>query len=459
MDRVGRASAFAYMHSPATLPGAKSRGKLMALASQSTRSDRPVLSSRRSQSSLASRGLVVGVAAAAALGGAFWLMRNQASESGEAPAPALSVQGVPSASDASLARLDPTVTATPIAPASARSSALELAMSDAANSARAEIHRENAERALLAETPAAAQNGQTQPATQPAGTTPPASPQPAPAAPQAPVGNGFDGTPTNAPSAGGGAPRHSDSVADALALAATNPIEARAALSQAILSGTLGPIEAKQVSDVLAKLGTELFFTPNFNANDKLFFQYTVQSGDSLERIVRKHKLGCDWRLVARINNIKKPEAIRVGQRLKLPKGPFSAVVSKRDYRVDLCIGAGSERVVFMSLPCGLGKSNGTPVGRFKVRAGSKLLNPEWRNPITGEFFNANDPANPIGEHWLGLEGIEPSNSALLGYGMHGTIEPNSIGQDQSLGCVRLLADDIAIVWETLGDGCEVEIR
>ena len=439
----------------------------MALASQSTRSDRPAISSRRSQSSLASRGLVVGVAAAAALGGALWLMRNQSSESGEAPAPVLATQGVPSASDASLARLDPTVTATPIAPAGARSSALELAMSDAANSARAEIHRENAERALLAETPAAAQNGQTQPTTQPAtqpatqptGATPAASPPPAPAAPQAPVGNGFDGTPTNAPSAGGGATRRSDSVADALALAATNPIEARATLSQALLSGTLGPIEAKQVSDALAKLGNELFFTPNFNANDKLFFQYTVQSGDSLERIVRKHKLGCDWRLVARINNIKKPEAIRVGQRLKLPKGPFSAVVTKRDYRVDLCIGAGSERVVFMSLPCGLGKSNGTPVGRFKVRAGSKLLNPEWRNPITGEFFNANDPANPIGEHWLGLEGIEPSNSALLGYGMHGTIEPNSIGQDQSLGCVRLLADDIAIVWETLGDGCEVEIR
>jgi len=24
---------------------------------------------------------------------------------------------------------------------------------------------------------------------------------------------------------------------------------------------------------------------------------------------------------------------------------------------------------------------------------------------------------------------------------------------------VRLIADDIAIVWESLGDGCEVEIR
>ena len=111
------------------------------------------------------------------------------------------------------------------------------------------------------------------------------------------------------------------------------------------------------------------------------------------------------------------------------------------------------------SLPVGLGKSNGTPTGRFKVRVGSKLLNPEWRNPITGEFFDSNDPLNPIGEHWLGLEGLEASNAQLLGYGIHGTVEPGSIGQDQSRGCVRLIAEDVAIVWETLGDGSEVEIR
>jgi lipoprotein-anchoring transpeptidase ErfK/SrfK len=78
---------------------------------------------------------------------------------------------------------------------------------------------------------------------------------------------------------------------------------------------------------------------------------------------------------------------------------------------------------------------------------------------VTGQHYKADDPLNPIGEHWLGLEGIEASNSSLAGYGMHGTVEPESIGRDMSLGCVRLIADDVAIVWETLGDGCEVEIR
>jgi hypothetical protein len=434
--------------------------------------------------------MIVAVAASAALGGALSLMRDNAHNG------TMGTSGAPDATRATVANVSP------LAPDSARASALELTLADAANNARAEVHRANAERVLAAEaasTPASASEPTSEPASEPtsepastrlsnasgavpnaqsavnplansAAEPPPPSPSTPPSTPSStPVGNGFSGgrapeTQTNPasapePATSGSTASQGASIEDALALAATNPVEARAMLSQALLAGTLSPIAAKQASDALVKIGAELFFTPNFNANDRHFFQYTVQSGDTLEKIVRRHKLGCDWRLVARINNIKRPEAIRVGQRLKLPKGPFSAVVWKRDYRVDLCMGAGSDRVVFTSLPCGLGKSNGTPVGRFKVRPGSKLLNPEWRNPITGEFFDANDQANPIGEYWLGLEGVEPSNSALLGYGMHGTIEPNSIGQDQSLGCVRLIADDIAIVWESLGDGCEVEIR
>ncbi len=279
-------------------------------------------------------------------------------------------------------------------------------------------------------------------------------------------GNGFNG-PNNGQAAGNNqaAPKAMPTAAvetalkEGLSLAATEPVKARALLSTALLSGSLSEPDAKHASDALAHIGTELFFTPVFNANDPTCFQYTIQSGDSLEKIVRRQKLGCDWRLVARLNNIKKPESIRAGQRIKLPKGPFSAVVTKRDYRIDLCVGAGSDRVVIASLPVGLGATNGMPTGRFRVRPGSKLLNPEWVHPVTGQHFDADDPKNPIGEHWLGLEGMDEANSKLAGYGIHGTIDIESIGNNRSLGCVRLLADDVAIVWESLADGADVEIR
>jgi hypothetical protein len=424
----------------------------MTLASQSSRSDRPHAMRRASRLPFGTRGAVALTATLVAFAGAYALLRPETDPAADPLLPKSLEAARTSLSDAGLREIPPALVATPIAPA--------VATAATADEPAPQTELEAAPDAVAESSASAALEP---PATEP--VAPPASDPEAPATPAIapPVGgNGLDDPETREAlrreSRAAAAPAAGD-LALGLSLAATDPVRARTILSQALLSGALSPADAKQASDALARIAAELVFTPNFNAGDPHFFQYQIQSGDSLERIVRKHKLGCDWRLVARINNIKKPEAIRVGQRLKLPKGPFSAVVWKRDYRIDLCMGVGSDRVVMTSLPVGLGKSNGTPTGRFKVRVGSKLLNPEWRNPITGEFFDANDPLNPIGEHWLGLEGVEPSNAQLLGYGIHGTIEPGSIGQDQSLGCVRLIAEDVAIVWEALGDGCEVEIR
>jgi len=420
----------------------------MALASQSSRPDRPFRSTRSGRSLVGARGLVALCAAGAAFGGSWWLMRSDSGADG-ALAPKTSGTVLAAAGTSGLAAIPPELTATPIAP---QPTVLDNALADAANAARAESQLSRAE----AQAPPVAEPASPQgvPASVPANA--PASPT----SPTSPVGNGFDGKPLEArPQGAAPQPLNGGGIADGLALAATDPVKGRRALSEALLSGALSQMESKQASDALNKIAAQLVFTPVYNASDPYFFQYTVQAGDSLEKIVRRHKIGCDWRLVARINNIKRPEAIRVGQRLKLPKGPFSAVVTKRDYRVDLVMGAGSDRVVMASIPCGLGSANGTPTGRFRVRPGSKLLNPEWTHPVTGQHFKSDDPMNPIGEHWLGLEGIETANASLAGYGIHGTIEPESVGRDMSLGCVRLIADDVAIVWETLGDGCEVEIR
>jgi lipoprotein-anchoring transpeptidase ErfK/SrfK len=111
------------------------------------------------------------------------------------------------------------------------------------------------------------------------------------------------------------------------------------------------------------------------------------------------------------------------------------------------------------SLPVGLGEYDSTPVGRFRVEPGKRLINPAWTNPRTGEKYDAGDPKNPIGERWIGLEGIDEGNRDLDGYGIHGTIDPASIGHQRSMGCVRMLPDDVALVYEVLVDGCEVEIR
>lgn len=40
-----------------------------------------------------------------------------------------------------------------------------------------------------------------------------------------------------------------------------------------------------------------------------------------------------------------------------------------------------------------------------------------------------------------------------MSYGIHGTIDPDSIGKQSSLGCIRLHTDDIAMVYDMLVEG------
>jgi lipoprotein-anchoring transpeptidase ErfK/SrfK len=107
--------------------------------------------------------------------------------------------------------------------------------------------------------------------------------------------------------------------------------------------------------------------------------------------------------------------------------------------------------VYVRSFDVGLGEGDGTPVGSFVVSA-NKLENPGWVNPRDSrERYEPNDPRNPIGEFWLGLDGVGASEG-VAGYGIHGTIDPGSIGENKSMGCVRLRDEDIAMVYELLAE-------
>lgn len=243
-------------------------------------------------------------------------------------------------------------------------------------------------------------------------------------------------------------------------LARTNPIEARRQFTDLLTSGTLGSEEATRVRGALTRLGEVLLLDPSVIPQDPFVGKYVVQSGDSLSRIRRNANVSAEWMMIKRINRLANPNAIRTGQSLKVPIGTFHAVVSKSDYVMDLFIENEHGRVVVASFPVGLGEYDATPTGRFVVRENSKLVNPQWRNPRTGEFFYSDDPENPIGERWIGIKGIDPTNEELLGYGIHGTIEPDSIGRMESMGCIRMHDADVKLVYDALTErGSTIEIN
>ena len=94
---------------------------------------------------------------------------------------------------------------------------------------------------------------------------------------------------------------------------------------------------------------------------------------------------------------------------------------------MDVYLGEGSEQVYVCTLPVGLGEYQRNATWSFRVRPNSKLVNPEWINPRDGTRYTADDALNPIGEYWMGLEGTDEANRDMAGYGIHGTVEPESI--------------------------------
>ena len=268
---------------------------------------------------------------------------------------------------------------------------------------------------------------------------------------------GTPGTPATTPAAtiGNAAQR----IQQANAMIASDPIRARVELTRLLDSNALSATERTQAYTGINNLASSLFFSPNIVPGDIASQSYVVKKGDSFARITNREKLAIDWRFIQRINQIASEKALRADMRLKLAHGPFDGEVIKADYRFNIYAGTGSERVMVASFPCGVGTNDSTPVGTFKVRTGSKLIDPEWSNPRTGEKFKSNDPKNPIGERWIGLQGTTPETAKFTGYGIHGTVEPQSIGKQMSMGCVRLGDAEVQVVYELISESSTIVIR
>lgn len=176
-----------------------------------------------------------------------------------------------------------------------------------------------------------------------------------------------------------------------------------------------------------------------FQSTNHYMEPYEVQPGDVLQTVAREY--GVPWQYLAKLNRTR-PERIRPGQKLKVIEGPFSAVVDLSDFR--MTIHAHGHFVG--EFPVGIGRDGTTPVGKFTVK--EKLSDPTYYGP-EGVIAH-DDPKNPLGEYWLDLGDS---------YGIHGTIDPDSIGKADSKGCIRLRDADIAAVYDLLGIGSEVLIK
>lgn len=199
----------------------------------------------------------------------------------------------------------------------------------------------------------------------------------------------------------------------------------------------LPPIEQAEVTTLLDQLaGTVVYSRQHLLAPPHI-----VQPGENLQQIAARYNM--PWQLLAKINGLGNPPKLRPGESLKVMQGPFSAVVDEGHYRLTLYV-AGCYAGRFQ---IGLGNAVNAPAGRYEVQ--DKIENPTYTT-AEGHEFSADDPQNPVGEYWIELG---------QGVGIHGTIDPDSIGSPTTDGGVRLNAADIEHVYDMLSIGSPVMIR
>ncbi len=211
--------------------------------------------------------------------------------------------------------------------------------------------------------------------------------------------------------------------------------EARAMYRMLLERFPESPLVAKTQA-ALGRVNVALLFSPVVTDADAV---YEVRPGDTLGKIASGRGTTVDF--IKKANGLKS-DIIRPGQKLKMPRSQFSIVVDKSQNQ--LLLTESNEFVKTYTVATG--KENSTPIGTFKIV--TKVPNPVWYTQ--GAVVPAESPENILGTRWLGI--------SAKGYGIHGTTEPDALGQQVTAGCVRMSNADVEELFDIVPVGTEVTI-
>jgi len=214
-----------------------------------------------------------------------------------------------------------------------------------------------------------------------------------------------------------------------------NLLEARSLYKKLVRDLSNSP-QVSKWQEKIWDLNIKLLFSPTITPGSIL---YEIKPGDSLVKIAKKFNTTVE---LIKKSNALASDTIIAGRNLKLWTRPFSIVIDKSQNILMLK----SNDEVFKTYVVSTGKNNSTPVGTFKIV--NKLVNPIWYK--AGAVVPSESPDNILGSRWMGFN--------LAGYGIHGTTEPQTLGQQITQGCIRMSNSDVEELFSIMPVGTEVTI-
>ena len=194
--------------------------------------------------------------------------------------------------------------------------------------------------------------------------------------------------------------------------------------------------QAAIIQEKLWNLNIDILFSGLIADNNQI---YEVQPKDTLNSIAKKFLTTVD--LLQKSNNLD-DAFIRPGDRLKVVNAEFGIIIDKSQNTLILKEADNVIRIYNVST----GKNNCTPVGEFTID--NKLKNPVHYKK--GEIVPAESPDNVLGSRWMGL--------SIPTYGIHGTIDEATLGQQITEGCVRMRNDEVEELYIIVPVGTKVTI-
>lgn len=242
-------------------------------------------------------------------------------------------------------------------------------------------------------------------------------------------------------------PKVTELIDEAMLLVNATPskiIEARDRLNEAF-SMPMNNVQRAVIKRKLSELADKWLFSRTVYPQDRFCSNYQVEPGNLLQSISSKNKV--PWEILQEVNNISRPELLRAGQMIKIIHGPFHAKVYRSTFTIDVYL----QNTFVRSFRVGLGQEGKeTPTGLWSVKQGGKLIKPPWSDPETGKLLHYGDPGYALGSRWIALDGLGGNAKGRTGFGIHGTVEPETIGTKSSKGCIRLHNGDVKKVYNML---------